>query len=68
MAPVKEVGVGYEVVDVNFATLEHKGPEHLARNPFGQIPGFQDDELMLFGEFPVFVAVDSNSNNGLIEQ
>ena len=29
---LEEVGVCYEVVDVNFAAGEHKGPEHLARN------------------------------------
>ncbi|XP_072150047.1 probable glutathione S-transferase GSTF1 [Setaria viridis] len=47
---LEEVGVGYEVVDVNFAAGEHKGPEHLERN----IPAFQDGGLMLFGEFLVF--------------
>ncbi|RCV25487.1 hypothetical protein SETIT_5G171000v2 [Setaria italica] len=41
---LEEVGVGYEVVDVNFAAGEHKGPEHLERN----IPAFQDGGLMLF--------------------
>uniref|UniRef100_A0A453DKE4 GST N-terminal domain-containing protein n=1 Tax=Aegilops tauschii subsp. strangulata TaxID=200361 RepID=A0A453DKE4_AEGTS len=39
----------YEVVDIDFMALEHKSPEHLTRNPFGQIPAFQDGDLILFG-------------------
>jgi len=45
---LEEVGAEYEVVDVDFHDMEHKGPEHLARNPFGQVPAFQDGDLMLF--------------------
>ncbi|RLN24293.1 putative glutathione S-transferase GSTF1 [Panicum miliaceum] len=45
---LEEVGAEYEVVDVDFHAVEHKGPEHLARNPFGQVPAFQDGDLMLF--------------------
>ncbi|KAL6615182.1 hypothetical protein ACP70R_037452 [Stipagrostis hirtigluma subsp. patula] len=45
---LEEVGAEYEVVDVDFDAGEHKRPEHLARNPFGQTPAFQDGELMLF--------------------
>ncbi|KAL6890570.1 hypothetical protein ACP4OV_008825 [Aristida adscensionis] len=45
---LEEVGAEYEVVDVDFNAGEHKGPEHLARNPFGQTPAFQDGGLMLF--------------------
>ena len=29
---LEEVGAEYEVVDVDFHDMEHKGPEHLARN------------------------------------
>ncbi|XP_020149224.1 probable glutathione S-transferase GSTF1 [Aegilops tauschii subsp. strangulata] len=43
-----EVGVEYEVVDMDLKALEHKSPEHLARNPFGQTPAFQDGNLILF--------------------
>ncbi|KAM0830762.1 hypothetical protein ACQ4PT_066003 [Festuca glaucescens] len=45
---LEEVGVAYEVVDIDFPSKEHKSPEHLARNPFGVIPAFQDGDLMLF--------------------
>ncbi|VAH01901.1 unnamed protein product [Triticum turgidum subsp. durum] len=39
---LEEVGAEYEVVDIDFKAMEHKSPEHLVRNPFGQIPAFQD--------------------------
>lgn len=49
---LEEVGADYEVVDMDFLAKEHKNPEHLARNPFGEIPAFQDGDLVLF-ESPV---------------
>uniref|UniRef100_A0ACD5V375 Uncharacterized protein n=1 Tax=Avena sativa TaxID=4498 RepID=A0ACD5V375_AVESA len=45
---LEEVGAEYEVVNIDFKIQEHKSPEHLARNPFGQIPAFQDGDLLLF--------------------
>lgn len=42
---LEEVGVGYEVVDVNFAAGEHKGPEHLERNVCGP------ESLMFISDF-----------------
>jgi len=45
---LEEVGAEYEMVDIDFKVMEHKSPEHLARNPFGQIPAFQDGDLLLF--------------------
>ncbi|XP_062198809.1 probable glutathione S-transferase GSTF1 [Phragmites australis] len=48
LACLEEVGAEYEVVEVDYMAEEHKSPSHLARNPFGQIPAFQDGELVLF--------------------
>uniref|UniRef100_A0ACD5VQD5 Uncharacterized protein n=1 Tax=Avena sativa TaxID=4498 RepID=A0ACD5VQD5_AVESA len=45
---LEEVGAEYEIVDIDFHIKEHKGSEHLARNPFGQVPAFQDGDLILF--------------------
>ncbi|KAG8045129.1 hypothetical protein GUJ93_ZPchr0008g12389 [Zizania palustris] len=45
---LEEAGVKYEVVPVDFATAEHKSPEHTSRNPFGQVPALQDGDLVLF--------------------
>ncbi|XP_074570421.1 putative glutathione S-transferase GSTF1 [Curcuma longa] len=44
----EEVKAEYERVNVDLDTGEHKSPAHLARNPFGQVPAFQDGDLVLF--------------------
>jgi glutathione S-transferase len=43
---LEELGLSYEVRLVSFA--EMKQAEHLARQPFGQIPTFEEDGLTLF--------------------
>ena len=43
---LEEVGQPYEVRPVSFAAM--KQPAHLALNPFGQIPTYEDGELALF--------------------
>jgi glutathione S-transferase len=43
---LEEVGEPYDVLGVTFEAL--KQPEHLARNPFGQIPTFEAGDLTLF--------------------
>lgn len=43
---LEELGVAY---DVHLLTFEEmKQPAHLARHPFGQIPTYEDGELVLF--------------------
>jgi glutathione S-transferase len=43
---LEEVGQPYEVRLLSFAAM--KGPEHLAIQPFGQIPTYEEDDLALF--------------------
>ena len=43
---LEEVGQPYDVRLVSFEAM--KRPEHLARNPFGQIPTYEEDGLVLF--------------------
>ena len=43
---LEEVGQSYEVRLVSFA--EMKEPGHLARHPFGQIPTYEEGDLVLF--------------------
>ena len=43
---LEEVGQPYEVRLVTFPEL--KAPEHRARNPFGQIPTYEEGDLKLF--------------------
>ncbi|KII85157.1 hypothetical protein PLICRDRAFT_45303 [Plicaturopsis crispa FD-325 SS-3] len=44
----KEKNVPYELIPVNMAKGEHKSPEHLAYQPFGQIPYLDDDGFILY--------------------
>src|SRR5438045_9798229 len=43
---LEEVGQPYDVRLLSFA--EMKQPAHLARHPFGQIPTYEEDDLVLF--------------------
>src|SRR5262249_36179739 len=43
---LEEVGQPYEVRLVSFKAM--KEPAHLARHPFGQIPTYEEDGLILF--------------------
>jgi len=43
---LEEVGQPYDVRLVSFAGM--KEPAHLARNPFGQIPTYEEGDLVLF--------------------
>lgn len=38
----------FDLTVVNLFTGEQKGPEHLARQPFGQVPALEDDGLQMF--------------------
>jgi glutathione S-transferase len=42
----EEVGLPYQVRLLSFKAM--KEPAHLARNPFGQIPTYEEDDLVLF--------------------
>ena len=41
------LGLPYEPVDVDLRRGEHKTPEFLARNPFGQVPVLEDGDVTL---------------------
>ncbi|KAJ3572985.1 hypothetical protein NP233_g2723 [Leucocoprinus birnbaumii] len=43
-----EKEVPYEFITLDFASKEHKSPEHIARNPWGKIPVIDDDGFILY--------------------
>ena len=55
---LQEKGVDYKHVDVSVLGGEQKQPAHLARNPFGTVPAFEHDGLMLYETNAVVRYVD----------
>ncbi|KAJ9545905.1 hypothetical protein OSB04_025612 [Centaurea solstitialis] len=43
-----EKDVPFQLLPINMAKGEHKKPDYLKIQPFGQVPAFQDDEITLF--------------------
>jgi glutathione S-transferase len=43
-----ETNTPYEFTTVDFATGEHKGAAHMARQPFGQVPAMQDGDFAMY--------------------
>ncbi|XP_073011777.1 glutathione S-transferase F12 [Typha latifolia] len=43
-----EMGVEYELVHVDLGTMEHKKPEYMAKQPFGQVPYVVDGDFEIF--------------------
>ena len=51
----EEAGQPYDVQLVSFETM--KQPAHRARNPFGQIPTYQEDDLTLFESGAILIHI-----------
>ncbi|CAK9160768.1 unnamed protein product [Ilex paraguariensis] len=48
MVCLVEMGVDFELIHVDLESGEHKRPEFLLRQPFGQVPAIEDGEFRLF--------------------
>ncbi|KAM7523910.1 hypothetical protein LguiA_013812 [Lonicera macranthoides] len=48
LACLLEVGVDFELIPVDLESGEHKRPEFLLRQPFGQVPAIEDGDFKLF--------------------
>ncbi|PIL35005.1 hypothetical protein GSI_02792 [Ganoderma sinense ZZ0214-1] len=45
---LEELNVPYELITLSFEKQDHKSPEYLAHQPFGQMPYMDDDGFELF--------------------
>jgi len=45
---LREKRVPYELVPIDFSKKEHKSPEYLEKQPFGQVPYIDDDGFILY--------------------
>ncbi|CAF2344050.1 glutathione S-transferase F12 [Brassica rapa] len=43
-----EKEIEFEIIHIDLDTLEQKRPEHLLRQPFGQVPAIEDGDFKLF--------------------
>jgi len=62
---LEEVGQPYEVRLVSFKAM--KEPAHLARHPFGQIPTYEEDELVLFESGAIILHI-AERHRGLLPE
>uniref|UniRef100_A0ACD5URN1 Uncharacterized protein n=1 Tax=Avena sativa TaxID=4498 RepID=A0ACD5URN1_AVESA len=65
---LEEVGANYEVVPINFSMGEHKSIQHIAPNPFGQVPAFQDGDFVLFESRTISKYVLRKNNSKLLKE
>ncbi|KAL4038819.1 hypothetical protein IC575_002450 [Cucumis melo] len=65
LACLYEKDLEFEFINVKLHEGEHKKPNFLSINPFGQIPGFQDGDLTLFESRAITQYISANyANNG----
>ncbi|XP_006342558.1 glutathione S-transferase-like [Solanum tuberosum] len=48
LACLLEKNVQFQLIPVNMAKGEHKKPDYLKIQPFGQVPAYQDEDITLF--------------------
>ena len=53
------LGLPYQTVSVNLAAGEHRAPEYLSRNPFGQVPTLTDGDITIRDSHGILVYLAS---------
>lgn len=60
-----ETNTPYELVLVDIMKGEHKGPAHVARQPFGQLPAIEDDDFKMFESRAIARYIDDKAGGKL---
>ncbi|GAB4828394.1 hypothetical protein Ancab_035392 [Ancistrocladus abbreviatus] len=65
LACLLEKDVQFQLINVNMSKGEHKSPDFLKMQPFGQVPAFQDESISLFESRAIcrYIA-DKDQNQG----
>eukprot|EP00898_Chlorokybus_atmophyticus_P007735 jgi/Chlat1/7963/Chrsp69S07396 len=64
MTVAEELGVQYEIANVDLSKGDHKKPEYLAMQPFGQIPVLEDGNLRVYESRAIARHLIRTSKNG----
>lgn len=61
-----ETSTHHEFQNVDFMKGEHKAPDHVARQPFGQMPAIDDDGFMLYESRAIMRYIAQKANSSLL--
>ena len=61
-----ETNTPFEFTLVDFTKGEHKAPEHMARQPFGQLPAINDDGFALYESRAICRYINEKSGGNLV--
>jgi glutathione S-transferase len=63
LCTLHETGTPFEFVAIDFGKGEHKGPAHMARQPFGQVPAIDDDGFAMYESRAICRYIDAKAGN-----
>ncbi len=64
---LEELGVPYELVQLDTARKETRAPEHLARHPLGHVPVLEDDGVRIFESMAICLwLAERHADKGLV--
>ena len=63
---LEELGLPYDLKHVDFKTLEHKGPEHIALNAMGKLPTLIDGDAVISESAAIGVYLADRYSSGTL--
>jgi glutathione S-transferase len=65
LATLNETKTPFDFVVIDFAKGEHKQPEHVARQPFGQVPALDDEGFKMYEARAMARYIDAKAGGSL---
>lgn len=66
LTALAETKTPHEFVRVDFTTGEHKAPDHMKRQPFGQVPALEDDGFAMYESRAMCRYINEKSGGKLV--